>query len=94
MIPSEWMTGIVAREIPESRRAEIVDTFSALDESIFENQDLDRMAAAILILFIEGVDLDVIIDGARSDWRDLLVGAGLENADWPAVVAERFGSSP
>jgi hypothetical protein len=28
---------------------------------------------------------------AEQDWRDLLVGAGLANGDWPAVLDARLG---
>lgn len=94
MIPSDWIAGIIAREIDEVGRPVFLAALSNLDESIFGVQDLDRMAAAMVILFVEGVELDFILDEAQSDWRDLLMDAGLEDPNnWPIVVTERFGVS-
>lgn len=91
MVVSEWVIGLVEREVDESRRKALFEALSNLDESIFGAQDLDRMAAAIIILFLEGIDLDLVIDEAQFDWRDLLMSAGLEGHDWLNVVSGKFG---
>lgn len=31
---------------------------------------------------------------AQVDWRDVLVNAGLENENWPAVLDQQLGGSP
>ncbi|MDV9169815.1 hypothetical protein R6V09_06650 [Streptomyces sp. W16] len=94
MILSDWIAGIVEREFDEGSRKRLSEALSGLDVSIFDLQDPDRIAGAILILFKEGVDLDVIIDEAITDWRDLLVSAGLESDSWSTVIVDRFGLSP
>lgn len=90
MILSSWTAGIIERAVDENRRQQLLDAISSLDESTFGRQDLDRMAAAIIILFLEGLDLELILREARMDWRDLLMDAGLEHHDWPIAVSERF----
>lgn len=91
MILSSRISLVMDREVPESQRLDVLEVLEELDESIFENEDLDRIAAVILILYLEGVDLGVIADVAERDWRDLLLDAGLEGADWGDVLARRFG---
>lgn len=49
---------------------------------------------AIITLFKRGVDIDVIIDAAKRDWRNVLMSAGLETDAWPSVLTERFGAPP
>jgi hypothetical protein len=46
----------------------------------------------LAILHLAGSDLkrfDKFMHSARIDWRDTLCMAGLENADWPAVLRGR-----
>ncbi|WP_158702384.1 hypothetical protein [Kitasatospora sp. MMS16-BH015] len=94
MIPSEWIKEIIERELDASSSSRLTEAISGIDASVFESQDLDRIVAAMVILLREGVDLEVIIDEAVSDWRDLLVDAGLGGGDWPTVIADRFGPHP
>ncbi|MFE0454492.1 hypothetical protein ACFW2D_25065 [Streptomyces sp. NPDC058914] len=84
---------MIESEVPADRRAVLLESITALDESVFEGQNLDRMVAAIVILFLDGVGMDEILDEAQSDWRDLLVDAGLGGADWRVVMERRFGTS-
>jgi|SRR5581483_2868630 len=51
-----------------------------------------RIRAAIVLL--AGGDLSRFrgaVELAKSDWRDLLVAAGLAHADWPARLDEALG---
>lgn len=91
MILSKRMAEITGREVPQSRRADILRAYSELDERIFEGQDLNRIAAAVLILFLEGFDLGAIVHEAEDDWRDLLMSSDLGGDDWPEVLLRRFG---
>lgn len=56
-----------------------------LDDS---QQDHERMLAAVVRLAEGRLDrLDQALELARTDWRDLLVAAGLANADWPTRLS-------
>ncbi|WP_351230145.1 hypothetical protein [Streptomyces sp. NPDC002133] len=94
MILSDWASSVIAREFDEGRRAALVSAVSSLDESVFGGQDLDRIAGAIIILFKRGVAIETIVDAAKRDWRNLLMGAGLGKPDWPSVLADRLGAPP
>ncbi|MEU6380465.1 hypothetical protein [Streptomyces sp. NPDC046909] len=67
MILSDHMLRVVASEVPEARRAVLLEAFSALDESIFGRQDLDRMAASIVILFLGSVEISAILNEVMGD---------------------------
>ena len=52
----------------------------------------ERLSAAVVLASdgrLEGVD--DAFRTAEQDWRDLLVGAGLANGDWPAILDARLG---
>jgi hypothetical protein len=50
------------------------------------------MAAAIVLVYLQTHDVESPIYTAKEDYRDLLMASeGLEHANWPDVVAERFG---
>lgn len=50
----------------------------------------ERLLAAIA--FVADSDgLPAALDLARSDWRDVLVSAGLGNEDWPDVLDDILG---
>ena len=52
----------------------------------------ERLIAAVVLASdgrLDGVDDAFRI--AEQDWRDLLVGAGLADGDWPAVLDARLG---
>jgi hypothetical protein len=52
----------------------------------------ERVVAAIVLS--GGGDWDrfaAAIENARLDWRDVLVGAGLANDDWPEILDYQFG---
>ncbi len=77
----------------EASEAELV--LAVLGEwriSYVEEPPSERLIAAV-VLAADGC-LDGVDDAFRTaeqDWRDLLVGAGLANGDWPAVLDARLG---
>jgi hypothetical protein len=67
------------REIPESL-------------PLGEKQDPERVQAAVVIP-ARG-DLDVfaeLVELARVDWRDVLVGSGFGDDDWPVRLDQELG---
>lgn len=91
---SDWTRAVVAREVGQDHRPKLLEALESLDEAVFGSRHPDRMAAAMVILVLDGHPLDAVVDAARSDWRDLLMASGLAHADWPDVLARRFGTSP
>ncbi len=61
---------------------------------VLEASDTERVQAGIVL--VAGGRLDALVDAvelARLGWRDLLVAAGLANADWPDQLDARLGPS-
>jgi hypothetical protein len=55
----------------------------------------ERVQAAIVLLAHGDVRrLRQALDLAASDWRDVLVAAGLANEDWPAQLNRELGPAP
>jgi hypothetical protein len=53
----------------------------------------ERIASAIIILAKSDFsDLDKLIVAAERDWRDVLMAAGLQHADWRLGVEALLGS--
>ncbi|CAN7459991.1 hypothetical protein [Knoellia sp. LjRoot47] len=72
---------------------DMADELEVLPESIDSGQDPERIQAAVLLGargsvrgFAEMVAL------ARTDWRDVLVSAGLEHDDYARVLRRRLRS--
>lgn len=62
-------------------------------DGVADTQDPERVLAALAIVgegTLEGVDAALAL--ARTDWRDLLVSAGLAHEDWPAVLDRLLGA--
>lgn len=92
MLLTEWITQAVAARLDQPGRDRLLAALRDLDEAIFDGQDLNRMAGAMVILFEENPDgLASIVAMAKRDWRDLLMAAGLAHADWQNVLEERLG---
>lgn len=72
----------------ESVRKAIIDIKGVAN---FEGQSQERMALAVIILILDGADVDEAAEDAEGDWRDLLMAAGLGAANWPELIDERFG---
>jgi hypothetical protein len=92
---SEKMQSFIMRAFEQADAEAIISEIGALDEGDFDYQDLDRIAAAILIFVMRNVTNHAeIIRSVTVDWRDLLMGAGLTGDDWPSRVEEllNFGN--
>jgi hypothetical protein len=89
---SPRMTDLIARNLGDDA-GKVLDAVAAVDASVIGVQDPDRMAAAIALLVTQGVDLDIAVEALHDDWRDLLMDAGLQDDDWPSVVAREFESA-
>ena len=82
------------RDFPASRVDDVLSVLSTIPESLplADKQSAERLQAAALLLANGDLEqLHKALHLARQDWRDLLVAAGLENGDWPAQLAGRFG---
>jgi hypothetical protein len=56
------------------------------------NQDVERVHAAIVLAADGRVDrLWQAAELSTLDWRDVLMGTGLEHGGWPAVLDREFG---
>ncbi|MGB8860954.1 MAG: hypothetical protein WCC60_16965 [Ilumatobacteraceae bacterium] len=76
-------------------RSDFVDAESALEvlcDVESGNQDRERVLAAVVFAARGDVSrLHQLVELSRVDWRDVLVGGGLGNIDWPHVLDERLG---
>ncbi|MPY55128.1 hypothetical protein [Streptomyces acidicola] len=55
----------------------------------------ERIAAAALIHSRGKIDrLLTAVHVAHEDWRDILMGSGLEHEDWPERLDSEFGTDP
>jgi hypothetical protein len=71
----------------------VLDRLAALSLPLAENQSLERIQAAIVLLTAgDSERLEQVALLAEVDWRDVLVAAGLANGDWPARLDEKLGS--
>jgi hypothetical protein len=71
--------------------AEIAAKFDRTPLPLLEREDRqrdrDRVHLAIIKETVNGVaSLDALLAMAAQDWRDVLVGSGLGNANWPEVL--------
>lgn len=98
MIGSARLERRVRRDFPDPGSApEILRILGELPDTAGYDPDRfcsERILAAVVLLaegsihrFREAVDL------ATTDWRDLLVEAGLAHADWPARLDDELGPS-
>ncbi len=90
---SKSMTNFIMRTFGRTDAETVVSEIGALDEQDFDYQDPDRIVAAILIFVMKNVtNIAGTIRSVTVDWRDLLIGAGLADDDWPSRVEELLNS--
>ena len=83
----------IAEEYAEGDRQTVEELIRELGESSKEEGGGERIAAATLIHGLGQVDrLLTAVQVAREDWRDILMGSGLERADWRDRLASEFGA--
>ena len=57
-----------------------------------EEPPSERLITAVVLAADGRLDgVDDALQTAEQDWRDLLVGAGLANGDWSAILDARLG---
>jgi hypothetical protein len=85
---SERVAARIARDFGE-HASEALDALALAETG---NQDVERVHAAI-VLTAEGsvARLWQAAELSALDWRDVLMGTGLEHGDWPAVLDREFG---
>jgi hypothetical protein len=55
-------------------------------------QDCERVLAAVVFVAAGDIArLRAAVDLSRQDWRDVLVGGGLGDGNWPSVLDARLG---
>lgn len=88
MSVSERVAARVGRDFGE-HASEALDALALAETG---NQDVERIHAA-LVLTADGVmdRLWQVTELSTLDWRDVLMGTGLEHGDWPAVLDREFG---
>jgi hypothetical protein len=72
----------------------VAEVESALGRVASGNQDRERILAAVVVMAQgDRRKLDSEIKLSNEDWRDVLMGTGLENADWPDRLDHLLGRS-
>ena len=85
-VPSPRLVRRIERDFPAPGSADaVIDAVSDLGEG-------ERVQAAV-VLWSDGdyLRLREAIEVAKTDWRDALVRAGLENEDWPHLLVAALG---
>jgi RimJ/RimL family protein N-acetyltransferase len=91
--PTPRLERRIREEFPEDAD-DIVRRMTELALPMAENQSRERILAAALIA--SHGDLEALgwaLRMASRDWRDVLVGAGLANLDWPARLDAELGQA-
>ena len=92
MLISYRVTEHVRRNFCAEDAQSLFSTIAGLGDEVFGQQDPDRCALAVVLLVQRGVHPRDAIQLAGTDWRDLLVAAGLANEDWRERVAAVLGA--
>lgn len=80
------------RDFPRYRVRGVVDRLETLTLAAAERQSPERIQAAIVLLAAGDVArLEQAAVLAETDWRDVLVAAGLADADWPSRLDHELG---
>ncbi|WP_030259805.1 hypothetical protein [Streptomyces violens] len=84
----------IRKEFPEDQSETVAQLLEEVIEPITEGNVMfqERVAAAAVICS-QG-DLDeffAVLEEVRADWRDVLVAAGLADAQWKQLINEKFG---
>lgn len=88
------VSGRIAAAVRSEYEGSADSVLDMLRELDLPGPNSERIAAAILA---RGRGHDAaVLDAcalALTDWRDVLMGTGLENGDWAEVLDSRFGPS-
>jgi hypothetical protein len=89
-----WFAVVAVRELGNSAANLLMERVAGLDEDYLDGQDPGRVAGAILILASRSPeDFLAIVQAVETDWRDVLMGAGLADDDWPQRLEDFVDSS-
>jgi hypothetical protein len=93
LIISDRVSRFIDHQVPDADRIQLRTAIEELDgEKYFRKENPERMAAAIVLVYLLTHHVESPIYMAKEDYRDLLMASeGLEHANWPDVVKERFG---
>lgn len=89
MSVSDRVAARVRKDFPAD---EAEDALSWLATTETGGQDVERVHAAV-VLSAEGSlrMLRNCVELSHLDWRDVLMGTGLEHGNWPKVLEREFG---
>lgn len=83
---------VAARVRKDFRAEEAGQALQELATTETGNQDIERVHAAVVLAAAGDLGrLRQQIRLSQTDWRDALMGTGLEHFDWPAVLDREFG---
>jgi RimJ/RimL family protein N-acetyltransferase len=89
--PTERLVHRVRRDFPDEAD-DIVERLTNVALPLAEGQSRERiLAAVVLAAHGDRMTLDWGMRMATRDWRDVLVGGGLANLDWPARLDRELG---
>jgi RimJ/RimL family protein N-acetyltransferase len=88
---SDRLAARVRRDFGEDAQRRL-ERLATLELPLAEKQSRERIQAAIVLAAAGDADaFDYAVSLAERDWRDVLVGAGLGNGDWPARLTDELG---
>ena len=89
--PTERLVRRIRSDFPDEAD-DIAERFTNLALPLAEKQSRERiLAAVVLAAHGDRMTLDWGMRMATRDWRDVLVGGGLANLDWPARLDRELG---
>lgn len=88
MQTSRPIINLARRILSDDQAAEVLEAIEHLSTATFDGNDPDRIAAAIITIAARGVTTVDAIALTHRDYRDLLIGAGLANEDWPDTLTK------
>jgi hypothetical protein len=91
---SERLRAAVARDFEPASVEPVLIRLGELDLPLLETEEGRERVQAAIVLIARGnhAELERAALQAEKDWRDVLVAAGLANADWPARLDTQLGA--
>jgi hypothetical protein len=89
------MADRIAHDFRGRRASQVMELLSSLDLGGSSPEGDERICGAILL--VADGDVDRLVSAvalAEVDWRDMLVSAGLENADWRKRLDDALARPP
>jgi hypothetical protein len=92
--PTRRLTERIRRDFEPAHVGVVLEQLRGIPESLplGGRQDPERVQAAVVIPARGDLDAFAeLVELARADWRDLLVGSGFGEGDWSARLDEELG---